>query len=122
MADFGVDHVHIYTDNITETTTFYKVIFGADEVRRIDSDNGTIVHLDVRGTRIVISKSDEGHPNGLGHFAMRTDNLDEALALLRQHDINISPLRTVGHFANVFIHDPSGAVIEIISPGTDAKT
>lgn len=119
MAVFHVDHVHIYTQDIDRTVQFYKDVFDAVEIRNLHGKNGLLVHLDLGGVRVVVSES-IGSTEGLGHFAISTGDLDKATSKLKELNIDTSELGVAGRFQNVFIKDPTGTVIELISPSTKA--
>jgi len=118
MSDIFFDHVHIYTDEIDKTVEFYKRIFKATELRRIENQSTLIVHLDLRGVRLVISQCSEINTKGLGHFAVTVNDFEEALRGFRQAEMDITPTKHVKQYQNVFIKDPNGISIEVISPST----
>ncbi|MBO9606040.1 MAG: VOC family protein [Paenibacillaceae bacterium] len=119
MSSFAFDHVHIYCENVEETVTFYKSVFGAEEIRRVQAGAATLVHLRMGQGRIVISRGSETNPTGLGHFALSTDNLDEAIARLKELGYTMTDIRQAGAFTNVFMRDPAGVSVEIMSPSTE---
>lgn len=117
MNSFKIDHVHIYSDDIERSVSFYKEVLGAAEVRRFESQAAMFVHLDVGGTRIVIS-SKSAQNEGLGHFAVSTNDFEGALSRLKAFNMDITDVSKTSAYTNLFIRDPSGAIIEIISPST----
>lgn len=118
MSNITLDHVHIYSAEVERTVEFYKRIFGAVEIRRIENQPTLIVHLDLRGVRLVISQCTETNAKGIGHFAIAVDELAETLDGLRSARLAVSNTRQVNQFQNAFIKDPNGIDIEIISPST----
>ncbi len=117
MNMFKIDHVHIYSDDIERSVVFYKEVFGASELRRFESQTAIFVHLDVGGTRIVIS-SKSVHNEGLGHFAVTTNDFEGTLSRLKEFNMDVAGVSKTNAYTNLFIRDPSGVVIEIISPST----
>ncbi|WP_167577632.1 VOC family protein [Ammoniphilus sp. YIM 78166] len=119
MKNFILDHVHIYTEDVEGTIQFYKQVFKAKELRKIQLEDLQLVHLKVGENRLVVSNSSEKNPVGLGHFAFAVDNLEEVMTYLSEkNNIKITQRGQAGEYTNVFIKDPNGVVIEILSPST----
>ena len=118
MSGVAIDHVHIYSDEVEQSIEFYKRMLAAVEIRRIENQSSLIVHLDLGGVRLVISQCSEENPKGIGHFAVSADNFEQTLVGLHQAGLELSKTRQVNQFQNVFIKDPHGINIEIISPST----
>lgn len=118
MELFSIDHVHIHTENVEDTVIFYKHVLGAKEIRRFNMKNTLFVHLELGGARLVISPSSESAPPGLNHYAISADDLDEAIKFLREKNVELTEPNAVSDFRNVFFRDPTGAVVEILSPSS----
>lgn len=84
MPNYWFDHVHLFGPDRMKTVEFYVKMFGAKQLSQRDYGDGRIaVHLDLNGTEILVSKSDEIHTPGLHHFGIRTDSLTKAVKELK---------------------------------------
>lgn len=118
LENYYFDHVHIYTKNLNKTAEFYKLAFGAKELRELVKEK--MVHLDLNGIRIVISELNEENQEGLRHFALSIDKLDDSLInTLEGLDCNVIERKQVNNISVAFIKDPTtSTTIELVSPST----
>jgi len=80
MPNYWFDHVHLMSPDPVKTAEFYENMFGISKVMRDLGNGRVLVELNLRGTKILISKQAEDSAQlGLTHFGIRTDNLNEAV-------------------------------------------
>ena len=90
MSFYTYDHIHLLSQEPMETARYFNRMFGARIVESVQSDGQTRVDLDLNGLDIFIARCQAdttpsaAHPHqGLDHFGLRVENLDEAAADLR---------------------------------------
>ena len=90
MAFYTYDHIHLLSPEPMETAQYFNRMFGARIVESVQSDGNPRVDLDLNGLEIFIARCAEdatpsaGHPHqGLDHFGLRVENLDDAAADLK---------------------------------------
>ncbi len=90
MSFYTYDHIHLLSQEPMETARYFNRMFGARIVESVQSDGQTRVDLDLNGLDIFIARCQAdttpsaSHPHqGLDHFGLRVENLDEAAADLR---------------------------------------
>ena len=91
MATFKYNHVHLISPDAIKTAEFYEKNFGATRVNATKIEGNTSVELNLSGSRLLIIerpgtaiKTGDVFNSGLEHFGMSTDNLDEAVAILKK--------------------------------------
>jgi catechol 2,3-dioxygenase-like lactoylglutathione lyase family enzyme len=115
MKPSGIHHVAICVTNSDEAVKFYTEVLGLTVLPRPDFGFGGY-WLDAAGQQVHLMESNDPQPGG-GHFAMRVDALDEAVADIRAHGVTVNTIphmEGAGHQA--FLHDPSGNMIELNQP------
>jgi lactoylglutathione lyase len=116
MASIVFDHIHLYSPDPAATADFYQKKFAAKLVSKRDLGNGRIVVvLDFQGTQILISKTADPAKVGLGHFGMRTNNLDEAVSELKAKGVKFTQEITEVRpdFRISFFTAPEGMSVEL---------
>jgi len=116
MPQYSFDHIHLMSSDPVKTAEFYQKTFGAVVKSTRDFGGGRItVNLDLGGVMILIGKSRDESQNGLAHFGMRTDNLDEAVAELKNKGVpftrEITPIAP--GFRISFLQAPEKVSIEL---------
>ncbi len=119
MRSVAVHHVSVNVRDADEAIRFYTETLG---LRRRDDrpDFGFGgAWLDLGGQQVhLIETGDGGVPDDRGqHFAVEVDDLDAAVAELREAGIEIGDPTPVGTGRQAFLHDPSGNRIELHQPG-----
>ena len=91
MPTYTYDHIHLRSRDPMETARYYNRVFDARIIESVLPDGQTRVDLDINGLTVYIAQADETQPPGpvdphlgLDHFGFRVDNLDEAVARLRE--------------------------------------
>jgi glyoxylase I family protein len=115
MKPSGIHHVAICVRDADEAVAFYTDVLGLTVLPRPDFGFGG--HwLDAGGQQLHLMQSDAPRPQG-DHFAIRVDSLDEAVADIRAHGVEVN---TIDHMAGAghqaFLRDPSGNTIELNQP------
>jgi catechol 2,3-dioxygenase-like lactoylglutathione lyase family enzyme len=115
MKPAGIHHVSICVKNEDEARDFYCDVLGMKVLPRPDFGFGGY-WLDAGGTQLHLMHS-EDVPAGSHHFALQVDDLDEAVAAIRAHDVDVFPVDHMqGAGRQAFLHDPSGNFIELNQP------
>lgn len=85
MPEYQIDHIHLMSPDPVKTAEFYEKSFGARRVNVSEMGEGRKnVNLDLGGVTILISQPrGDAAENGLGHFGIRTDNLEAAVKELK---------------------------------------
>ena len=116
MPHYYFDHIHLMSSDPVKTGDFYVKAFGATVVSSRDAGGGRItVKLNLAGVTVLIGKSRDESQNGLTHFGIRTDNLEEAVPELKAKGVpftrEITPLGP--GFKISFIEAPEKVSIEV---------
>lgn len=128
MVDYRFDHVHLNSPDPLKTARFYETMFGARRVTSRQVPGGSVVWLDLNSQKIIIGTPVGSPPltpaavqpqDGLIHFALRTDNLEKAVAELKakgvtfvQEITSVTPLTSVTNKISYFIA-PENVLIEL---------
>ena len=86
-----IDHIGIAVKDMDAALALYEKM-GAKQVGKRDRGNGRIsVNLDLNGTMILVSNpADDSEQPGLGHFAIRTNNIEESVAELKSRGVEFT--------------------------------
>ena len=92
MSNYWFDHIHLMSPNPLRTIEFYEKIFGAKKVSMRELADGRIAaNLNLNGTTILITQSrSDSSQTGLGHFGLRTDDLETAIEELKASGVNFT--------------------------------
>ena len=97
MAFYTYDHIHLLSEEPIETARYFNEMFGARIVESTQSDGNPLVDLDLNGLEIFIARCSADttpsaeHPHqGLDHFGLRVENLDEAAAELKAKGVDFT--------------------------------
>jgi catechol 2,3-dioxygenase-like lactoylglutathione lyase family enzyme len=117
MPEYTFDHVHLRSTDTVKTADFYVKMFGATIVKKIEMGPGNVmVGLDLNGTSILISPAEKGTvQNGLDHFGISTDNLEQAIKDLKGQGVPFTQdMRVVSpSFRMSFLTAPENVKIEL---------
>ena len=117
MQPLGVHHVSINVRDAAESTEFYTDVLGL--VARDDRPDFRFrgAWLDIGGQQVHLIEGEV--PNGCGqHFAIQVEDLDGAVAELRDRGVEVRDPSGVGSARQTFLFDPSGNMIELHEPAT----
>lgn len=118
MKPAGIHHVSICVSDADAGLAFYRDVLGLTQLPRPDLGPGH--WLDAGGQQVHLMQSDDPRPAS-DHFAIRVENLDEAVEDLRAQDVKVHTSTYIpgaGHQA--FIRDPFGNFIELNQPDDNA--
>jgi catechol 2,3-dioxygenase-like lactoylglutathione lyase family enzyme len=115
MKPAGVHHVSVCVSDVDAAVDFYTRVLGFTTLPRPDFGFGG-AWLDTGGGQVHLMQSDAPRPQG-DHFALRVDDLDEAVADIRASGWKVDPVpHMAGAGRQAFLHDPSGNMIELNQP------
>ena len=126
MATFKYNHVHLTSPDPLKTAEFYEKNFGATRVNATKIDGNTSVEFNLGGAggRLLIIerpgtaiKTGDVYNSGLEHFGMSTDNLDEAVAILKKAGVKFKgePIRVMPWGLRLsFFWAPENVLIEML--------
>ena len=114
MKPAGIHHVSICVADADAGRAFYCDVLGFTALPRPDLGPGH--WLDAGGQQVHLMQSDETRPKS-DHFAIRVDDIDEAVADIRAHDVKVYTIDHIdGAGRQAFLHDPFGNFIELNQP------
>jgi catechol 2,3-dioxygenase-like lactoylglutathione lyase family enzyme len=112
MPNYQFHHLHLISEDPGKVADFYEKLLGAKKMRV--REHG--VNLDLNGTKINIRSMREdplvaGSPvkNGFEHYAIRTDNIQEAIAEMKANGITV--------LQEIDSPEPNIKIAYILAPG-----
>jgi lactoylglutathione lyase len=122
MPNYWYDHVHLYSPDPVKTAEFYEKMFNAKRIAVRQAPDGRVVSVEVRlnEERILIA-STKTPPvltanAGLDHWGIRTDDIEAAVANLKDNGVKfrdeIRVARPGVRFA--YFWAPDNVLIEIL--------
>lgn len=114
-----IRHLAIRTEDPERLAEFYKNVFGFEEIRRGSHPGhpaGKTVHLtDGYFELAILDNSAQQSPNGLYHFGVQIENMEETLARVHasQPDKAIKKRPEGTPFAEIRVSDPEGNLIDL---------
>jgi catechol 2,3-dioxygenase-like lactoylglutathione lyase family enzyme len=111
----GLDHVHLWIDDLEAALRFYQDVFGAEEAFRVGErlvflrlpDTGSVIALDGR-------PESERNPHHIGLALAEGEDLDAAVAAVEQAGGRL--LERGEHAPGLtyaYVADPAGNVLEL---------
>lgn len=116
MPEYWFDHIHLKSLDPVKTAEFYEQMFGAKRVSSHDIGDGrAMVKLDLKGMTILINQTAQGTQTGLVHFGIRTDKLDDSVAVMKGKGVKFTQdIRQVRpDFKMSFLMAPEDVSIEL---------
>jgi len=116
MPKYAFDHVHLSSPDPVATAEFYKTRFGAKQMNDPDpAAERFTINLDLSGVTLLVSKAREGAPTGLGHFGIRSDDLDSSIEEFKGAGVPFTMEKTEVRpdFTISFITAPDDVSIEL---------
>jgi catechol 2,3-dioxygenase-like lactoylglutathione lyase family enzyme len=120
----NVNHVAIALDNFDESLAFYTQKLGFREVDRVKNAQGQTQLVFVQAgpnTFIELAPSNANRPAGLTHFGVQVDNVNAAVASLKQRGIMATDPRSVGEQWMLSSITAPGARIELSELGPQSS-
>ena len=118
-----IRHLAIRTENPEKLAAFYKEVFGFKELHQGSHPGhpaGKTVHLtDGYFEFAILDNSAHQSPNGLYHFGVQIEDMDETLARIKnfQPDKQIRKRPEGTPFAEMRVSDPEGNLIDLSMHG-----
>ena len=110
----GIHHVAVCVRDVAEARRFYTEKLGFTLADRPEV-LGPGAWLDGGGQQVHLMASDASP--GPGHFAIRVDDLDAAVADLEVAGVEVRRIPPIpGAGRQAFLHDPSGNFVELNQP------
>jgi 4-hydroxyphenylpyruvate dioxygenase-like putative hemolysin len=119
----GVNHVGLSVDNFEESVAFYTQKLGFPEVYRFKNDQGQTTIAFVQAgpnTFLEIAPSNANRPAGLTHFGVQVDNMDAAIAALKDRSVMATAPREVAPQWSVSSVMGPGARVELTALGSES--
>lgn len=131
MPVYSYDHIHLRSRDPRGTAEFYMGMFGARIIESVQSDGQPRMDLDINGLTVFIAQvpadaelaSSPAEPHlGLDHFGLRVDNLDAAVAELKQRGATFTTEpRTIRPGVKIaFIQCPDNVRVELLERAAPA--
>ena len=123
MPTYTYDHIHLRSPDPMETARYFNKMFDAKILESVQSDGQTRVDLDINGLIIFIAGAPADAPDGpaepyvgLDHFGLRVENMDEAVAQLRElgAEFSTEPRDLRPGLKIAFVRAPEGVRIELV--------
>lgn len=114
-----IRHLAIRTENPEKLAAFYTEVFGFKDLHRGShpgNPGGKSVHLtDGYFELAILDNSAQQSPNGLYHFGIQIDNMDETLDRLKKSQADKPIKKRPGGtpFAERRVSDPEGNLIDL---------
>ena len=92
----GVNHVGLSVTDLDAAVTYYTQMMGFPEAfRALDADgNPVLVYVQVsRDTFVELQPANAQRPPGITHFGIQVDDMEDAIATLRERGANVSDSR-----------------------------
>jgi catechol 2,3-dioxygenase-like lactoylglutathione lyase family enzyme len=122
---YTYDHIHLRSRDPQATMAFYEKMFDARRVEFVQSNGIPRVDLDLNGLTIFVAEVDAGArlPSapetsyiGLDHLGLRVDDVDAAVAELRERGATIlkGPVTIRPGVRIAFVQGPDNVRIELL--------
>ncbi len=125
MSVYSYDHIHLRSRDPRGTAQYYERMFGARIIESVQSDGQPRLDLDINGLTVFIAQvpadaniaDAPADPHlGLDHFGLRVDNLDAAVAELKQRGASFTTEpRTIRPGVKIaFVQCPDNVRVELL--------
>ncbi len=123
MITYSYDHIHIRSRVPMETAKYFNKMFDAEIKESIQSDGRQRVDVNLGGLAIFIAAADDATPEalknphlGLDHFGLRVNNLEEAVAQLKERgaEFFVEPHSIRPGVSIAFVRTPDDVRIELL--------
>lgn len=123
MITYSYDHIHIRSRVPMETAKYFNKMFDAEIKESIQSDGRQRVDVNLGGLAIFIAAAEDATPEalknphlGLDHFGLRVNNLEEAVAQLKERgaEFFVEPHSIRPGVSIAFVRTPDDVRIELL--------
>ena len=112
-----VNHVGLAVPDLDAAVTYYTEKMGFPEVFRVDTPTGDVALVYVQvseNTFVEIQPVNENRPQGISHFGVHVDNMDNVIDMYRSRGVEIEDSRLSSTNAILSnIYDPWGIRMEL---------
>ena len=125
-----IDHIGIAVKNLNQAGRFYADVLGlpVQETETVEDQKVTVAFIPVTGSEVELLESTEpdgpvaryieSKGEGIQHIAYRVENIDEALAELKEKGVRLidqEPRKGAGGARIAFIHpkETNGVLVEL---------
>ena len=112
----GLDHVHIFSSNVSVTVEFFRVMFGATVVWDEEAAGVRNVRLALGSAFIQIYDQPPKAPRGgaVHHLGIETDDLDALVSRMKERGFRFrNPIRDEPKFRYVMVNGPDDLLMEV---------
>lgn len=122
MPQFGFDHIHLRSPDPEATAGWYARMLGA-EILRSTQDGKPRIDLVLGGQKVFIAQADasvaappDAPYQGLDHFGLTVQGLDEAVAELKTKGVRftLEPTQLRPGLRIAFLRGPENVSIELL--------
>ncbi|MDP3061853.1 MAG: VOC family protein [Chloroflexota bacterium] len=128
---FGFLHVHIKAKDPRKSAQWWVDMFGATPHKELNLGGAIVVPIDLDKVYIMLSnprpeeaeRMGSGDANihyGIEHVALRTDDIEAALAKFKEQGLRIFERGGAGGSKSAFVEGPDNVRIELIQPAPKA--
>jgi catechol 2,3-dioxygenase-like lactoylglutathione lyase family enzyme len=112
----GLDHVHIFSSNVSATVEFFSVMLGAAVVWDEDAAGVRNVRLALGNAFLQIYDQPPKAPRGgaVHHLGIETDDLDALVSRMKERGFQFrNPIRDEPNFRYVMVSGPDDLLMEL---------
>ena len=112
----GLDHVHIFSSNVSATVEFFSVMLGASVVWDEDAAGVRNVRLALGNAFVQIYDQPPKAPRGgaVHHLGIETDDLDALVSRMKERGFQFrNPIRDDPKFRYVMVSGPDDLLMEL---------
>lgn len=129
MSRYKLDHFHLFTEDTEQTAAWYRDMFGARMLRRLQSNGQHRIDLDFDGVTVYVAQTPASSPReprayfgplpGLEHLGFHVDDVDAAVAELRARGVEVltEPMDVRPDVRIAFVKGPDDVRIELLRRG-----
>jgi catechol 2,3-dioxygenase-like lactoylglutathione lyase family enzyme len=114
MLTVQLDHVHLHVDNIDLFQELFEKIFSAKMINRTVVGTKEIVRLDLGGSHILLTPTNEDRPAGINHLGITACELDRVGEGLTESGWKLVETQLDDELRKQFFQSPEGILVELM--------